>query len=309
VRATLLAFIKALCALGADFDKLFKGVDETGGVTVSKKAQEIVYVLMPTYNQVDYIKDAVSGVMAQVLDVPLVLVLQDDASTDGTAILAKELSEIHKDRIKLILNKENQFLKQPDSVGLMLEYVSKVEKQLSTTNCILKRKIQRDAFVALCEGDDFWTNANKLQVQIDHMRADKDLTLIHHAAEVRVDPGGSEQYAKELMLHLGAFEGANIRRFGSFYRFSHNVITCSALFRLSALNLGLFVKKPVGSLGDWVLFALLTRRAEPKYLSESMAAYRVRAGSLWSSKPERERQITFLKTQDYIEGIFRTRKP
>lgn len=259
---------------------------------------------MPTYNQEDYIKEAVESVMSQVLDAPFVLLLQDDASEDGTAIVARELTRIYKGRINLILNKENQFLKQPGSLGLMLEKVSRIERRHNIVNRILNTGIQRHAYVALCEGDDYWTNVNKLQIQLDNMRSDNELSLIHHAVEVQVEPGGSKEYAEGMTAHLMDFNGKDISEYGSFFRYSHNVMTCSAFFRLAALDLDLFLRRPIESLGDWILFALLTTNTEPKYLSEKMATYRVRPGSVWSSKSKAQRDIVVYNSTQYIEAMF-----
>lgn len=266
------------------------------------KILEEIYVLMPTYNHVDYIAEAVEGVMSQVVDVPLVLVIRDDASNDGTTGIVRDFKKKYKRKIKLILKKKNQFPRPPGPLGEVLDYVSKTEKRVSIVRGLLNPKSERHVYVALCEGDDYWHNPNKLQVQVDRMREHKQVNLIHHGVDIKVEPGGNKDYAEELGMHLRNFEGTDLRVFGSYFRFSHNVMTCSALFRLSALDLGQYKKKPIGSLGDWVLFALLCRDTEPIYLPERFATYRVRPDSIWSSKSKYERENTSKLTDDFLRS-------
>jgi glycosyltransferase involved in cell wall biosynthesis len=68
-----------------------------------------IFVLMPTYNHRQFLEAAVEGVMSQVVDMPVLLIIRDDSSTDGTRQLAEQLAQKFPGRIKLILNETNLF--------------------------------------------------------------------------------------------------------------------------------------------------------------------------------------------------------
>ncbi len=116
-----------------------------------------VSIICNAYNHEKYIRDALEGFVMQKTDFPFVVLIHDDASTDGTASIIREYEEKYPDIVKPIYETENQY-------------------QKSTL-----RKIQEDRvhskYVAVCEGDDYWTDPLKLQKQFDYMEAHPDCAL------------------------------------------------------------------------------------------------------------------------------------
>ena len=259
---------------------------------------------MPTYNHSRYLEEAVLGVMSQIIDVPLILIIRDDASDDGTTEIARRLARRFKGRIKLIINKKNDFYKPPGPAGVMLTSISRIQRWLRRVDKLFPGTVKRETFVALCEGDDFWVDSSKLQIQLDHMRNNSDLALVHHDVSIKVEPGGLEDYEEKLLTYLGNFQGSSIEEFGSYFRFAHNVMTCSVLFRLSALDLEMFLRKPAGVLDDWVLFSILARNSVPLFIPKKMATYRVQPTSVWSSKSDSEKIPIISNTSKFLEDIF-----
>ena len=119
----------------------------------------MVSIICNTYNQAKYIKDALNGFVMQETSFPFEVLIHDDASTDGTVEIIKEYEKKYPDIIKPIYEKENQYSKGKGLVG-------KIQKSRA------KRK-----YVAMCEGDDYWTDPHKLQKQFDFMEANPDYTL------------------------------------------------------------------------------------------------------------------------------------
>ncbi|NLJ77126.1 MAG: glycosyltransferase [Peptococcaceae bacterium] len=111
-----------------------------------------------TYNHEHYIADAIEGFLMQKTNFPYEILIHDDASTDRTPDIVREYELKYPDLIKPIYQKENQY-----SQGV------KVTK-LNADRAIGK-------YIAVCEGDDYWTDPYKLQKQVDYMELNPTCTL------------------------------------------------------------------------------------------------------------------------------------
>ena len=117
-----------------------------------------------SYNHAKFIRRALEGFVTQKTDFPYEVIIHDDASTDGTADIIREYEKNYPDLIKAIYQKENQF-----------------SKGISPTKAFVFPKV-RGEYLALCEGDDCWTDENKLQLQYDYMRAHPECAMCVHQA-------------------------------------------------------------------------------------------------------------------------------
>ena len=111
----------------------------------------LVSVYMITYNHARYVRQAIEGVMAQRTDFAYELVVGEDCSTDETREICLDFQKRHPDRIRVLWWHEN------------------VSALGGNGNRVLARC--RGEYVAMCEGDDYWTDPHKLQKQVDLMRA------------------------------------------------------------------------------------------------------------------------------------------
>lgn len=122
----------------------------------------LVSVCMITYNHERYIQQAIEGVMMQVCSYPFQLVLGEDCSTDNTRKICEEFTKTNN-RIRLLPKKQN--------LGI-------------TKNFIRTLEACQSKYIALCEGDDYWTDPHKLQKQIDFLEANPEYGLVHSGFEV-----------------------------------------------------------------------------------------------------------------------------
>lgn len=125
----------------------------------------MVTVQCLAYNQEAFIRQCLDGFVMQRTNFRFEAVVHDDASTDGTPAIIREYAAKYPDIIKPILETENQYSKHDGS---------------------LKRAIYAHThgkYVALCEGDDYWTDPLKLQKQVDLMEAHPDCMLTYHACK------------------------------------------------------------------------------------------------------------------------------
>lgn len=146
----------------------------------SNQDQDIkVSVLCITYNQKDYISDAIDSFLNQKTDFNYEIIINDDASTDGTTEILLEYEKRYPEKIKIITHEENQ-----------CAYVQNYH-----TTFIFP--LAKGEFFALCEGDDYWVDEHKLQKQYDAMRANPDATMCV-TASIRVQAETKEVLATTL---------------------------------------------------------------------------------------------------------------
>lgn len=127
----------------------------------------IVIVWCLTYNQKDYIKNALDGFVMQETTFPFEVIVHDDASTDGTTDIIKEYAENYPDIIKPLIEKDNQW--QKGGLKHIIE--------------IMNEHHRRGKYLAFCEGDDYWTDSHKLQRQVDFLDSHMDYSMCFHSAK------------------------------------------------------------------------------------------------------------------------------
>lgn len=118
-----------------------------------------VSVFMITYNHEKYIAEALDSILMQKTDFDFDIVIGEDCSTDATRRIVLEYSRKYPDKIKLLLHNVN--------VGFISNLMYVLEA------CTGK-------YVAMCEGDDYWTDPFKLQKQVDFLEANKEYMLATH---------------------------------------------------------------------------------------------------------------------------------
>ena len=120
----------------------------------------MVSICCITYNQEAYIRDALDGFIKQKTNFQWELLIHDDASTDRTAEIIREYAKRYPDRIFPILQTENQY-----------------SQGLTNISGTFNFPRARGKYIAMCEGDDYWTDETKLQRQVDFMEAHPGCSL------------------------------------------------------------------------------------------------------------------------------------
>lgn len=121
-----------------------------------------VSIICVVYNQAEYIKDVLDGLLRQKTDFAYEILVHDDASTDGTVEILQEYRRRYPKIIHLIPETENQYAKGVDIVkDIVLPHV-------------------RGKYIAYCEGDDYWCYEGKLQAQYDLMESHPEISLCYH---------------------------------------------------------------------------------------------------------------------------------
>ena len=120
----------------------------------------MIAVCITTYNHEAYLAQAIESVLAQQCDEPIRVYIGDDASTDGTAAICEQYAS-QDERIVSI--------RQPKNIGLVANTIA------------LYRRIMADGctYIAMLDGDDYWTDSHKLQMQIDYLRSHPETGFVH----------------------------------------------------------------------------------------------------------------------------------
>ena len=121
----------------------------------------LISILCVTYNQKDYIVQTIEGFLMQKVDFPIEIIIHDDASTDGTTEILREYVQKYPDLIKPIFQEKNQY-----------------SQKVNIWNTFIYPKAQ-GKYYAECEGDDYWTDPNKLQRQIDFLESNPEYIFSH----------------------------------------------------------------------------------------------------------------------------------
>ncbi len=232
-----------------------------------ESATPLVSVCCTTYHHVHFIRQAIEGFLMQRTSFPIEIIIRDDASTDGTAAIVKEYAERHPNRIRAILNEENQFRQ-----GV---------RPIPDAMCHA-----RGTYIAICEGDDHWTDPLKLQKQVDFMEANPGHTICFHRAHRLMD-GALEPFPIP-----DDIDPLNIR-FDDLLRTYNFVITASVLLRRTVLPLPKwFFRVPFG---DMAIYALASSKGRMAMLPDSMAVWRVTGSGAWTGLSTAQQDRNFLR--------------
>jgi glycosyltransferase involved in cell wall biosynthesis len=124
-----------------------------------------VTIFCMTYNHAKYVAKTIDGFLMQKTSYTYEIVIHDDASTDDTQKIIKFYQSKYPNIIKPILQTENQYSK--NAVHYFITYLDKLNGE----------------FIAFCEGDDYWTDYEKLQKQVTFIKQHPNCTLCTHATD------------------------------------------------------------------------------------------------------------------------------
>ena len=235
-----------------------------------------VSVSLITYNQERIVAQAIESAVGQETSFDYEVVIGEDASTDRTREIVLGYAARHPDRIRLVLQEENRGL---------------VKNRLDTFLAC------RGEYVALLDGDDYWTSREKLAKQARFLDDHPECSIVFHDARV--------------LLTDGSFCEANYTRpdhppsttIDQLFE-TNFIATCSVMLRRSAVP-HIPDWYATSFLEDWPLYVLFADRGQIGYLAEPMGVYRFHERGLWSGLDpvaRLERVVEFLGTMNQHYG-------
>lgn len=128
-------------------------------------------VLIPTFNHHKFIAQTLEGALRQKTNFDFEIVIGDDASSDGNQLVIQEFERRFPDKIRAFLHPQNLGPASPRELG-------------GKNNVAFLFGACKGDYIALCEGDDFWTDPLKLQKQVDFLENNPDYAICHHQLSV-----------------------------------------------------------------------------------------------------------------------------
>jgi len=241
----------------------------------------LVSICCITYNHEKFISQAIDGFLMQRTDFPIEILIHDDASTDGTTEIIKKYENEYPDLIHAVYQTENQYSIGNKIINFLFEMV-------------------RGRYIALCEGDDYWTDPLKLQKQVDFLENNRNFVLcLHNVLWVWEDSTKPSEIREKkpkdvysFVDHLNPPERATLGH------------TCSAVFRGEIIKkLPQFFLKSLH--GDVPLFIYIGNHGLTRYFKETMAVKRVHFSSMTSRRMNMELLLNKAWMYEAIDRYFR----
>ncbi|MFC3607421.1 glycosyltransferase [Stutzerimonas tarimensis] len=225
------------------------------------RREPLLSIICLAYNHAGFIRQTLDGFLAQETDFPVEIIVHDDASTDQTAAIIREYEQRYPSIIKPIYQRENQYrLGVPFSTRLFAQ--------------------ARGRYIAYCEGDDYWIDPRKLQIQVDFLEAHPDYVMTYHDAFMFNSKGviQSPHLTGRYRADATALELMQGR----------HVTTLTTCFR------NLIHELPPELIGVEVLdicwWSLLGAHGKGRFIKEIRpAAYRIHEGGIFSMRSSKQR--------------------
>lgn len=234
----------------------------------------LVSIKCLTYNHEKYISQALDGFLMQKTNFPFEIVVHDDASTDKTAEKIREYEKKYPNIIKPIYELENQYSKPGISINdIILPYL-------------------RGKYIAICEGDDYWIDENKLQMQVDFLENNPEYGMCFHNAIIQ------NELSQKNDFNYNVNES---REYTPTELFSSWIVpTASIVYKKKMLDFKL--KNDMDFLyGDIKLIQLCAHQSRVYGFKMKMSVYRMQPNSVtWNTKKDEER---YRKLQKHFRAI------
>ncbi|MCX7856655.1 MAG: glycosyltransferase [Deltaproteobacteria bacterium] len=227
----------------------------------------LVSICCTTYNHAEYIHDAILGFLKQKTNFTFEIIVHDDASTDGTAEIIKFYRDRYPDIFLCIFQKENQ---RSQGFRPLIDFVL---------------PMARGKYIALCEGDDYWTDPYKLAKQIEFLEANPNYSFCFHQVEMR---DGSGKFIQKFigLPYTKVFQLKDLL-------VTNFIATCSVVYRRENLNVEEipeeYFKMRIG--WDWILHVLSAKKGDFVYLPDCMGVYRVHNKGMWSGLNHKQKGL------------------
>lgn len=232
-----------------------------------------------TFNHEKYIRDALDSFLMQKVNFKYEILIHDDASSDRTQEIVKEYESKYPEIIKPIYQVENKYTK-----GERIAYKYNVSRA-------------KGEYIAFCEGDDYWSDPNKLQIQIDFMEKNPNCGMCFHSMEnidaksgktlyfSRPSKQSRRVYTEEIIEGGGNIVGSN-----------------TMLYRTK------YMKNPPSyyfdsHVGDFPIQIYLSTKNYAYFIDRVMSVHRVNVPGSWTEKNLSGKNITKKRIINYKRDI------
>lgn len=221
--------------------------------------EALVAVYCLTYNHGKYIRKTLEGFVSQETDFDFRVIVHDDASTDNTPEIMREFEEKYPDKFVMLYEDENQYSRGVRISDIIFPMI-------------------HEKYIAFCEGDDYWCDPHKLQIQVDYMESHPACTLCVHDTMVIDVEGNPIRRINERPIDID-YDANEVIAVGGGGRFH----TSSFL-----ANAELFKSKPeeflINGIGDYPTSIYLSIHGYVHYVGRVMSCYRIGVPGSWRAR-------------------------
>jgi RimJ/RimL family protein N-acetyltransferase/glycosyltransferase involved in cell wall biosynthesis len=266
----------------------FKTVNEKEGwikmnCDISQLEKTTASVFVMVYNHEKYIAECLDGILMQKCNYNFDIVVGEDCSTDNSREILLDYQNRFPGKFKLLLHETN---------------IGAAKNQMEVfKNC-------KGKYIAMCEGDDYWTDSLKLQKQVDFLEANEDCVLIHSDIFLKNNSG---EYIKSLKNIISKIirrhNGANVVKHlikGNYIMSVTVLMAKNALFK-ALENIAKNDNKiaPI----DYTIFLELSKLGKIHYQQEKTAVYRILTNSA-SNNIDIDARLSFIESTINISRFY-----
>lgn len=239
---------------------LFEVISELEVIDETNINNILVTIWCVTYNQADTISKAIDGFLMQQTNYSYEIIIFDDASIDGTTDIIREYQKKYPDKIKLLIAHKNTF-KDDRRKKLIKDY---------------QKHIFKGRYIATCEGDDYWIESRKLDLQVKYLLEHSECMLCTHNIIIKNTIEGSKIIAND--IDNGNLNIEDILLWG------RNIIlqTATHVYRRELLELPEFYYEC--RVGDLPMVLVAALRGQVYYMQDVMSVYNYMSPGSWSER-------------------------
>ena len=233
------------------------------------KSNPLVSIACITFNHESYIRQCLDGFIMQKTNFAYEIVIHDDASTDKTQEIILEYCSKHPKLFRPIFQKDNKY---KEGKGILARFVF--------PEC-------RGKYIALCEGDDYWTDPLKLQKQVEFLENNSGFVMCSHR---------NSRYYQHESRHEHNPKGENqVYTLDMLLNGEWLFNTLTVLFKREALDVEKLIKTKNNK--DLTLFYYILSKGNGYYLNDEMAVYRIHNDGVWSGVNDEEKLLWEYKSR------------
>lgn len=237
----------------------------------------LVSISCTAYNHVQFIRQCLDGFVMQKATFHFEVLIHDDASMDGTQDIIREYEVKYPEIIKPIYQKVNQYSK-----GIPIGVTFNMPRA-------------QGKYIALCEGDDYWTDPYKLQKQVDFLESHPNYVMCSHRFDQYYEDRHRLEKEKDDTFQGADYDLQNLIGGKWFTQ------TLTVMYRRSALDLKRYER--YGMSMDIILFYGLLKHGKGYCFPEAMGVYRYHNGGVWSEVSQNQRRLVEFKARLAIYNV------
>jgi glycosyltransferase involved in cell wall biosynthesis len=237
----------------------------------------LISVCLVTYNHEPFIGQAIDSVLMQNINVPVEIVIGDDCSTDRTREICIDYQKRYPKIIKLRIPEKN--------LG-------------ATPNFIENIKACKGKYISILEGDDYWTDPDKLQKQVDFLESHLDYSMVHTGKITMCNGNIYNENSREINSGVIIEDLLNENLISTL-----TVMVRSDIYKLAIKRALPYAKKYNWRMFDYPVWLEIALNCKIGYINEVTGVYRILSES-YSHTLNRQKEYSFGKSYIDIKDFY-----